>query len=320
MPFEQGLEKLYGTYIGVVVDRRDPNLTGRVRVRVLNVHSMDKNELPTADLPWAIVLKTGSMFQAPETGKVVMVQFTDGDSNYPNVIGIADGVRFDGDPFGTLGYEKQQFGNVLPSWPEGTVRFKPDEPSVPRCSRGDITGTPIEIANNAKEHACEISYGTKLSIARARLEGLTFIKKIRDAIKAFFTASSENSLLSSIQQKIKQFLEWIKKLIKEMKIIQDILVAVNIVTNKLKEMIAYILTLPARLLKAASDCISQFMSDLNDALSDTFSEANGLNMVSDVQKVVDSSQRAVQTAQETYAAAEETANNVEDLANKVERV
>ena len=319
MPFELGSESFLGSYMGVVVDRNDPLLTGRVRVRVIGIHNTNKNELPTESLPWAIVIKSGSAFCPPEIGKIVEVRFKDGDTNYPIVGGIIDGLRFEVDPFSSLQYEKTQFGTV-PSWPAGTERFKPDEPSVPRCSRGDISGTPIEIANNAKEHACEMSYGTKIAIAQARLDGLAFIKSIREAVKAFFVSTGENSLLSSIQQKVKQLLTWIKKITKELKIIQDILAAVNIITSKLKEMIEYILTLPARLLKAASDCITKFMNDLNDALSDSFSENNGALLVADFKKVVDSSQKAVETAQETYAAAEQTANNIEDLANKVERV
>lgn len=320
MPFELGTDRLYGTYHGVVVDRRDPLLTGRVRVRVFGVHSTDKNELPTDSLPWATVIKTGALFGPPETGRMVDIEFKDGDPNYPMVKGVIEGVRFDGDPFGVLGYERQQFGNVLPAWPTGTVRFKPDEPSVPRCSRGDITGTPIEIANNAKEHACEMSYGTKLAIANARLAGLEFMQKIRLAIKKLFEAEGQNTLLSSIQQRLKSLLVWIKNITKQLKVIQDILDAVNVVTKKLKEMIEYILTLPARLLKEANDCISKFMNDLNDALSDTFTGPGIVGVTSDLKKTVDAGQTAVKTATETYAKAEETVNNVQDLTNTVERV
>lgn len=320
MPFELGTDRLDGTYYGVVTDRNDPCGTGQVRVRVFGVHSTDKNELPTEDLPWATVPKTGGMFGPPETGRMVEIQFKDGNPDYPVVRGVIEGVRFEGDPFGALGYERKQFGNSVPSWPAGTERFRPDEPSVPRCSRGDITGTPIEIANNAKEHACEMSYGTKLAIANARLAGLQFMEKIRAAIKALFASTGENSFLSSIQQRLKSLLVWIKDITKKMKIIQDILVAVNLVTNKLKEMIQYILTLPARLLKEAGDCITKFMNDLNDALSDTFTGPGVVGVASDLKKTVDAGQTAVQTAQETYAQAEQTVNNVQDLVNTVERV
>ena len=43
-------------YIGVIEDRHDPEQTGRFRVRVLGLHTEDKVQLPTSDLPWATVL------------------------------------------------------------------------------------------------------------------------------------------------------------------------------------------------------------------------------------------------------------------------
>jgi len=39
---------------GVVEDRNDPLKTGRVKVRVVGVHTADKTILPTTDLPWAL--------------------------------------------------------------------------------------------------------------------------------------------------------------------------------------------------------------------------------------------------------------------------
>ena len=43
-------------FVGVVEDRNDPELIGRVRVRCLGFHTEDLIELPTADLPWAHVM------------------------------------------------------------------------------------------------------------------------------------------------------------------------------------------------------------------------------------------------------------------------
>ena len=43
-------------FTGVVEDRNDPAKLGRVRVRCLGIHTEDKNEIPTEDLPWAHVM------------------------------------------------------------------------------------------------------------------------------------------------------------------------------------------------------------------------------------------------------------------------
>jgi hypothetical protein len=42
--------------IGVVEDVNDPLQAGRVRVRIYGIHTPDKNELPTSDLPWSQVM------------------------------------------------------------------------------------------------------------------------------------------------------------------------------------------------------------------------------------------------------------------------
>ena len=47
-------------FIGVVEDRNDPEFLGRVKVRVYSVHNENKSEIKTKDLPWAMVLQSGS--------------------------------------------------------------------------------------------------------------------------------------------------------------------------------------------------------------------------------------------------------------------
>ena len=43
-------------FVGVVEDRNDPSQLGRVKVRCINFHTENLNDLPTADLPWATVM------------------------------------------------------------------------------------------------------------------------------------------------------------------------------------------------------------------------------------------------------------------------
>ena len=81
-------------YYGVVESRADPKQLGRVRVRVLGIHTEDKVQLPTADLPWATVLShdgansglgtTPSFFVE---GTWVLVGFFDDHMQEPYVIG-----------------------------------------------------------------------------------------------------------------------------------------------------------------------------------------------------------------------------------------
>ena len=43
-------------FTGVVEDRQDPKRLGRVRVRVLGLHTEDLTKIPTTDLPWAHIM------------------------------------------------------------------------------------------------------------------------------------------------------------------------------------------------------------------------------------------------------------------------
>ena len=38
---------------GVVEDRQDPQKLGRLRVRCVGIHTQNKDDLPTSDLPWS---------------------------------------------------------------------------------------------------------------------------------------------------------------------------------------------------------------------------------------------------------------------------
>ena len=81
------LEEIF--YKGVVEDRNDPLQLGRVRVRVLGVHSEDPSLIPTKDLPWAPVHASaqnpaisglGWSANGLVPGSWVRVYFADGDS------------------------------------------------------------------------------------------------------------------------------------------------------------------------------------------------------------------------------------------------
>ena len=99
-------------YYGVVESRSDPKQLGRVRVRVLGIHTEDKVQLPTADLPWATVLShDGSNSGLGTTpsfyveGTWVLVDFFDEDMQEPYVIGGIPGIPSSLGATGTIGFQ-----------------------------------------------------------------------------------------------------------------------------------------------------------------------------------------------------------------------
>lgn len=88
-------------FLGVVEDRMDPLKLGRVRVRVLGLHTHDKTLLPTEDLPWAYKVQpttSGAITgigHAPVgvmEGTWVLIQYIDPDKQMPFVVGSVGGI------------------------------------------------------------------------------------------------------------------------------------------------------------------------------------------------------------------------------------
>ena len=85
-------------YTGVVEDRNDPLMIGRCKVRVVGLHTHDKIMLPTADLPWAMLMQpaqggTGHTHVGPAEGTTVIVIFNDWpECQQPIIIGSVAGI------------------------------------------------------------------------------------------------------------------------------------------------------------------------------------------------------------------------------------
>lgn len=89
-------------YFGVIEDRTTDNLKlGRCKVRIVGIHTDDKVSLPTADLPWAIVMQptnsaaNSGVGYSPTglvEGTTVMVMFRDEYNQHPIIIGTVPGI------------------------------------------------------------------------------------------------------------------------------------------------------------------------------------------------------------------------------------
>lgn len=124
-------------FIGVVENNVDERKEGRVQVRVFGVHGTI-DEIPTLDLPWAIVLTGGgSQFAAVPLNSWVFGVFIDGrDAQQPLVIGvIPQQYRYVINPAQT------GWGVVVNGAHErlaqGTRPQDFGQPSVPRLARGE---------------------------------------------------------------------------------------------------------------------------------------------------------------------------------------
>lgn len=111
-------------YHGVVENRQDPMKLGRCQVRVVGLHTHDKIQLKTEDLPWAYPMQPvtsaamsgiGHSPVGPVEGTWVVIMFRDEDEQYPVILGTLGGISqaftsVDQDPTGVL--LKDEEGNT----------------------------------------------------------------------------------------------------------------------------------------------------------------------------------------------------------------
>lgn len=95
-------EEGFRWFIGIVEDRDDPLKLGRVKVRIVNLHSEKQSRIGTQELPWATILnspnsasfnKVGISPTGMLVGSTVVGFFMDGnDGNNPVIMGTLAGI------------------------------------------------------------------------------------------------------------------------------------------------------------------------------------------------------------------------------------
>ena len=141
-------------FVGVVEDRFDPEKLGRLRVRVLGVHTSNKNKIATADLPWAsCVLPTTSagisgLGQSPSfivEGAWVWGYFRDGDSLMQEMVIV-----------GTLPGKPAELGNTDSGFYDPNFRLdkdgQPTNISVYPKEMAEPDTNRLAVNNTEKEH------------------------------------------------------------------------------------------------------------------------------------------------------------------------
>jgi len=88
-------------YTGVVENRIDPLQLGRCQVRIVGLHTHDKTQLPTEQLPWATPVQPvisaamngiGLTPIGPVEGTTVIILFADPDQQQPIILGTVGGI------------------------------------------------------------------------------------------------------------------------------------------------------------------------------------------------------------------------------------
>ena len=121
-------------YTGCVENRRDPMKLGRCQVRVVGVHTHDKNALPTEDLPWAYPMQPvtsaamngiGTVPLGVVEGTWVVIMFRDEDLQQPIILGAIGGIP-------------QQESKNIDEDEDETITIDAGDARVESTPRGDV--------------------------------------------------------------------------------------------------------------------------------------------------------------------------------------
>lgn len=327
-----GYARGYVVWHGVVEDIFDPRKLGRVRVRIIGWHSLDRGKMPTNTLPWAQVVKaTAGQSSNLQLNDWVTGYFLDGfDGQRPSVLGKYDGItreraqdlarelppnEREKSPLGVSGslsgtgldlpggYDvdlTDEQKKMLRSYPKPDLNIvlqPAGKPSVPPLSQGIVNNTAVGEANKNRVHVCDISAEMKRAAAFTRAALGMLMKGIRAAIKAILGAlgislDSESARFIELAKKIKRGIDYVRRFID---MINDYATIVVYYAKQVRAMIDWILSLPKILAEMLAECLNELLNSAAAGFSSLIASAAGVegNPLKEVTEIIDSSQKLI---------------------------
>lgn len=129
----------------------------------------------------------------------------------------------------------------------------------------------IEKSNNNKTYSCDISNETRLKILTKRKEIATAVRWLRDQILALFPIDGNSATAQWVKQTAKHLTALLKSIQKFLKFINEVILETAKIIAKIRQLINWILSLPARLLALLQDCLTHFFNSISGAFSESIS-------------------------------------------------
>jgi hypothetical protein len=258
-------------WTAVIESYDDPLKSGRLRVRINGFHNLDKTILPTEDLQWAQVavpVNGSTTTHSPKVGDWVIGFFLDGtDAQFPIVTHVLPGIN-------TV-LVKQPVG--APRMPAGQIYDRLGQPSLPPLGRGVVQFTAIDTSNRSRAHVCDISYEVDQTVSAIKTLFGPVFDVIRKLINAAIGATclDPTGISKTIVDIVRKVTAFIKEFTRVVKEVQKTISGWIEVARKVRAMIDYILSLPAKAAAFFADCVKKFTAILRKGLKDLFTGLAG---------------------------------------------
>lgn len=152
----------------------------------------------------------------------------------------------------------------VPNVNDAPVKGNPTQPAL---SRSIVTNTAVGASNNNLAHVCDITGSLKYSIAWVSLQIKELIEAIRKAIQGLWTGASGSPFADGVRTTVNGIKSMVKQINKLINKAKEVAGVVSGYINQLKELLAYIATIPARIAQFLKDCLSEATASIKDAIT-----------------------------------------------------
>lgn len=180
----------------------------------------------------------------------------------------------------------------------------------------------IKKSNEDKTFSCDLSDETKLKILTKKQAVLSAVRWLRDQIASLFSLDSNSALAQSIKAAVKQLTALLKSIQRFLTVVNDIILEIAKITAQIRQMINWILSLPARLLVLLQECLTHFFNSLTDAFSDSLSASipGSTNSFTEVTDLIKQAKSTYETASETVQSTVAVYTEVKSIESTFEKV
>jgi ABC-type molybdate transport system permease subunit len=163
----------------------------------------------------------------------------------------------------------------------------------------------IKKSDDSKTHSCDISDEIRVKILTKRQSVMMAVKWLRDKISALISFESGSAIGQWVKASVNQLTALLKSVQRFLKFINDVILEIAALIAKIRQLINWILSLPARLLILLQECLTHFFNTIGEAFTAELS-IGGIqgesSSFTEIVSLVNQAQSTFQTATETVSA------------------